>query len=51
MTKDNLKLSVIAGLFLIGIAIATILPMFFHGYPIGHSTQFDLSWAFESYFG
>jgi len=47
MTRDNLKSSVMAGLFLIGIAIATILPMFFHGYPIGHSTQFNLSWAFQ----
>lgn len=47
MTRDNLKLSVIAGLFLIGIAIATILPMSFHGYPITHSTQFNLSWAFQ----
>ncbi len=35
------------GLVLVGIAAIAIMPMFLHGYPITHSTQFNLSWAFQ----
>ncbi len=35
------------GLVLVGIAAIAIIPMLIHGYPITHSTQFNLSWAFQ----
>lgn len=35
------------GFCLISIAAIAIIPMFLHSYPITHSTQFNLSWAFQ----
>lgn len=35
------------GLLLFGIAMIAITPMLLHSYPITHSTQFNLSWAFQ----
>lgn len=35
------------GLLLVGIAMIATIPMFLHSYPVTHSTQFNLSWAFQ----
>ena len=35
------------GLLLFGIATIATIPMLLHSYPITHSTQFNLSWAFQ----
>ena len=39
--------SLIISFFLIGMATLVMLPMCLHGYPITHSTQFNLSWIFQ----
>lgn len=44
--SDLIKTGLI-GLLLVGIATIATIPMLLHSYPITHSTQFNLSWAFQ----